>query len=56
MHTYKRTEPGLWTVGFETPQNDTTNNWRPIHDFTDENEAARFASFLNGGQLMTLVK
>jgi len=45
MHTYKRSEPGLFTVGFE--QND---GFRAMQDFSSEVAAAAFASWLNGGQ------
>lgn len=42
---YKRTEPGLWTVGFYDP-NDT---WEPESDHGSREEAARRVHWLNGG-------
>jgi len=48
MHTYRKTEHDdevLWTVGFCLP-----NEWHAIADFDAEWKAARYASFLNGGQ------
>ena len=50
MHTYQKTQKetadtlGLWTVMFIT--ND--NKWS-LKDFGKEEEAAQYASFLNGG-------
>jgi len=43
MHTYKTGEEG-YTVGFEL-----VTGWRPIKTFKSEDQAAEFASFLNGG-------
>lgn len=42
-HTYKRTEPGLWTVGTYD-----SGKWEPESDHGSEKEAARRAAWLNG--------
>lgn len=47
MHTYRKTLEDrhyLYTVGFET-----TKDWRPIEDFSNENDARSLVNFLNGG-------
>ena len=49
MHSYRKSEPGLWTVGFEVGQEATSNHFRAIKDFDNEPMAAAFASYLNGG-------
>lgn len=48
MHTYRKSEENLWTVGFEVFNPDATD-FRPIKDFNTEAGAAAYASFLNGG-------
>lgn len=42
---YKRTEPGLWTVGFYTP----SDEWEAESDHTSRDDAAARVHFLNGG-------
>lgn len=42
---YKRTEPGLWTVGYYGP-NDT---WQTESDHDSPDEAAVKVHYLNGG-------
>ena len=42
---YKRTEPGVWTVGFYDPH----GNWCPETDHVSRDEAARRVHWLNGG-------
>lgn len=44
MHTYRKTEDNLWTVGFNYP-----DGWHAISDFNNEWEAAATTSYLNGG-------
>jgi len=43
--TYKQTEPGLWTVGFYTPE----GQWEPETDHDDPQRAAARVAYLNGG-------
>lgn len=45
MYVYKQTEPGLWTVGFYTPQGE----WEPESDHGSPEEAAERVHYLNGG-------
>ena len=45
MYVYIRSEPGLWTVGFYSPD----GKWNPESDFNSMREAARRVSYLNGG-------
>ncbi len=45
-YVYKRTEPGLWTVGFYTPD----GTWEPESDHSSSEEAAKRVAWLNGGQ------
>jgi hypothetical protein len=42
---YKRTEPGLWTVGFYAPD----GTWHTDSDHGSPDEAAARVHFLNGG-------
>lgn len=42
---YKRTEPGLWTVGFYAPD----DTWEPASDHGSIEEAAARVHYLNGG-------
>ena len=46
MHTFRKSEPGLWTVGFWH----AAGQWIPIDDFSNQWEAAAYVSFLNGGE------
>lgn len=46
MYVYKRTEPGLWTVGFYDPK----GVWFPESDHDKEEEAAKRVHYLNGGK------
>lgn len=46
MWVYKRTEPGLWTVGFYDPQ----GKWHTDNDYGDPESAATRVHWLNGGQ------
>lgn len=45
---YKRTEPGLWTVGFYTPEGE----WEAESDLDNKTEAAQRVHWLNGGDLI----
>lgn len=44
---YKKTEPGLWTVGFYAPDGE----WEPESDHRSSDAAADRVHWLNGGQL-----
>jgi hypothetical protein len=48
MHAIRKSEDGLWTVGFWEY---TRCDWNPIRDFNDEREALEMVSFLNGGEM-----
>jgi hypothetical protein len=43
---YLRSEPGLWTVGFYTPDGE----WEPESDHGSADEAAERVHYLNGAQ------
>lgn len=45
MYVYRKTEPGLWTVGFYSP----SGAWHSDSDHDDREEAARRVHYLNGG-------
>lgn len=47
MWVYRRTEPGLYTVGYYSPQGE----WQPEGDYPTREEAAERVHFLNGGKL-----
>ena len=47
MYVYIRSEPGLWTVGFYTPD----GKFEPESDHSNTEEAARRVAWLNGGPL-----
>lgn len=47
MHVYRQTEPGLWTVGYYTPDRE----WVPESDWPTQEEAANRVHWLNGGNL-----
>lgn len=42
---YQTFEPGLWTVGFYTPE----GGWVPESDWDDRGDAAARVHWLNGG-------
>jgi hypothetical protein len=44
MYVYKRTEPGLWTVGFYDPK----GKWEPESDHSSSDAAAERVRWLNG--------
>lgn len=47
MYTIINSEPGLYTVGFYSPD----NVWHPYEDFTDKETAGEKCNFLNGGKI-----
>lgn len=46
MHTYKKTESQLWTVGYY----DKEGKFQPLKDFSEEIQAIFFVNYLNGGK------
>ena len=46
MYVYKRTEPGLWTVGFYSPD----GKWHPESDHEARESAAERVAWLNGSR------
>jgi hypothetical protein len=46
MYVYIRSEPGLWTVGFYSPD----GKWHPESDHNDRDEAAERVAWLNGSR------
>ena len=44
MYVYINSEPGLWTVGFYSPDGE----WNPESDHTTKDEAANRVAYLNG--------
>lgn len=44
-YVYRQSEPGLWTVGFYTPD----GKWEPEGDHASAHEAALRVRHLNGG-------
>ncbi len=46
MYVYIRSEPGLWTVGFYTPD----GKWEPESDYDVQEKAVQRVAFLNGGK------
>jgi len=44
-YVYIRSEPGLYTVGFYSPDGE----WHPESDYCSSDEAARRVHYLNGG-------
>jgi hypothetical protein len=50
MHTYRKAkgEP-LWTVGYFTRCDSGYDVWTALRDFSQEENAAAFAHYLNGG-------
>ena len=50
MHTYQKSEPGLWTVGYWLHDDPTyPARFHPLKDFGTEAGAAAYVSYLNGG-------
>lgn len=47
MYTVINSEPGLYTVGFYSPN----NNWHPYEDFIDKEKAGEKCNYLNGGKI-----
>ncbi len=45
MWVYRRTESGLWTVGWWSP----SREWNPDSDYSSKEEAAARVHYLNGG-------
>jgi hypothetical protein len=45
-YVYIRSEPGLYTVGFYTPN----GKWEPESDHKTQEEAANQVNWLNGGK------
>ena len=46
MYVYLRSEPGLWTVGFYSPD----GKWNTDSDHNDREEAAKRVAWLNGSK------
>ena len=46
MYVYIQSEPGLWTVGFYSPD----GQWLPESDHTTKESAAKRVHYLNGGR------
>ena len=46
MYVYIKTEPGLWTVGFYSPD----GKWNPEGDYPSAAEAAARVAWLNGSK------
>lgn len=44
---YIQSEPGLWTVGFYTPD----GAWHPERDYNHREAAAERVHYLNGGSV-----
>ena len=47
MYVYKKSGPGLWTVGFYGP----TGAWYPESEHEDPEEAAERVAWLNGSTM-----
>jgi len=45
MYVYMQSEPGLWTVGFYSPD----GKWHPDSDHQNKDNAAYRTHWLNGG-------
>jgi len=45
IHTYLKSEPQLWTVGYYDPQ----GQWIPLQDFDTQQQAQAKVNYLNGG-------
>lgn len=46
MHTMRKSEPDLWTVGYYRPE---SGEWMPLKDFSTQTDAAKWVNYLNGG-------
>lgn len=46
-YVYKKSEPGLWTVGFYDPN----DKWIPESDHDSTEEAAKRVAWLNGSKV-----
>ena len=46
MYVYIQSEPGLWTVGFYSPEGE----WMPESDHSSPQQAAERVRYLNGGK------
>ena len=46
MFVLRRSEPGLWTVGYYTPE----GKWYPVLDCDSKGEAIERVHYLNGGK------
>jgi hypothetical protein len=46
MYVYIESEPGLYTVGFYSPD----NKWHPESDHDKKEEAAKRVNYLNGNK------
>lgn len=51
MHTYRHSKSEqIWTVGYYTYRAaNTAPDWHALKDFNTEQDAAAYASYLNGG-------
>lgn len=47
MYVYIKSEEGLWTVGFYSPD----GQWHPESDYTIKESAAERVHYLNGGEV-----
>jgi hypothetical protein len=54
MHTYYKDSQGTFRVVFEVAASPPKSSMRPIREFDNEADAARFVSFLNGGERFIL--
>jgi hypothetical protein len=45
MYVYLESEPGLYTVGFYSPD----GHWHPESDYDERGKAAARVNYLNGG-------
>lgn len=48
MYVYQSFEPGLWTVGYYSPD----GKWQPESDHEKRDEAAERTHYLNGGTII----
>ena len=51
MYVYIQSEPGLFTVGFYSPD----GRWHTDDDFVDRDEARRRVHYLNGGNILVAI-
>ncbi len=52
MYVYIESEPGLWTVGFYSPDFE----WMPESDHKNKDDAALRVAWLNGGAVIEKLK